>query len=314
MSTAPESNSMTPCESIADHLYLIAGGDCEAEVLEQGRAHLAECETCSERLRQIQRLRQVYFESAHRSSGDRLAEEHPDLWPGLKSKLEVEGLLRPAVRPVATTEAVPGVASQPGAASVVGGGGQAAVLQGRFGDAMASPNTGRAVAGLLAGAAAGLLIFGLGADREPDVDPQPIGASASGHVAENKGSFQIEDRAADLAAETSGPGDPLSPGPGRTNVLDADALNQELTRISDEAWLASAQPSLRTVTPSEPDPAEYIQDRLPEPSLGAVPYGNGLVGSPLRLKIQAFDSTPTSDLSAPGGKGLPVQPLPLKVH
>ncbi len=286
MSPAPDPDSMSSCESIAEHLFLTAGGDAEADVQERTRAHLAECEPCSERLREIQRLRQVYFESAHRSADDLTADEQPDLWSGLRSKLEAEGLLRPAARPQASVAApairIAAVESQASGLQVSGAG---TVLKGRFGSALAGPNASRAVAGLLAGAAAGLLIFGLGGQPDGAGAEQPVGSRGTNALADAGGTVQLDRAPAGLAELTAGSERPAAAELRLQNVLDADVLNRELARISDEAWLASGQPVLRSVLPSEPDPAGYIQEPLTQPSPATVGWGNGLVGAPLRLKV-----------------------------
>lgn len=276
---------MNPCESVREHLYLMAGGDAEAEVQAGVRAHLEACEPCAQRLREIQRLRQVYFETAHRAGGADEAELN--LWPDLRGRLEAEGLLRRPAAPVArpTVETFVAEASDEP---------RAPVLRPRFRSPLAHPHAPRAVVGLLAGAAAGLLLFTMTSDPGLTGSSGP-GESGSRTAAPIAGSGVDSGQAvADVSGRievvpTEHTPTPIEPR-RLDSVYDADALQRELRRLEDEAWLLAGSGELRDVRPSDPEPWTPPAESLQPQIAPAVPFGTGLAGyspvsGPLNLTV-----------------------------
>src|SRR5262245_8580636 len=92
------------CGEVREKLPLYVGGDLDPDVLEAVRGHVELCAECARSLGKAAGARRVLVSAFRAQEGD---VEQPNLWPGIRSKLLVEGLVRPegeaATRTVAPT-------------------------------------------------------------------------------------------------------------------------------------------------------------------------------------------------------------------
>jgi hypothetical protein len=81
------------CGEVREKLPLYAGGDLDPDILEAVHGHLDLCGECARRAARAMGARRVLVSAFRAQEGD---VAQPGLWPGIRARLQAEGLIQPA--------------------------------------------------------------------------------------------------------------------------------------------------------------------------------------------------------------------------